>query len=58
MADNQVYLVNDPWKSRYPKNIQCQANAANFKRFSPLLFQLSIDPRWFIQPEQNGSTQH
>lgn len=58
VAGNQVYLVNDPWKSQYPKNIQCQANASNFKRFSPLLFQLSIDPRWFIQPEQNGSTQH
>tara|TARA_R110002126_G_scaffold15664_8_gene63927 strand:- start:503 stop:1642 length:1140 start_codon:yes stop_codon:yes gene_type:complete len=50
VAANQIYLVNDPWQSQYPKNIQCPANAARFKQFSPLLFQLSIDPRWFITP--------
>ncbi|WP_214000985.1 hypothetical protein [Arsukibacterium sp.] len=49
VAANQLYLVNDPWQSQYPKNIQCAANASHFKQFSPLLFQLNIDPRWFIQ---------
>lgn len=47
---NQLYLVNDPWKSQYPKNIQCPDNAIHFKQFSPLLFKLNTDPRWFIQP--------
>ena len=50
VAGNQLYLINDPWQSQYPKNIQCQANAVNFNQFSPLLFQLNTDPRWFIQP--------
>ena len=50
VAGNKVYLVNDPWKSNYPKNIQCQTNAAKFEQFSPLLFKLNTDPRWFIQP--------
>ncbi|WP_372625353.1 hypothetical protein [Arsukibacterium sp.] len=50
VAGDQVYLVNDPWKSKYPDNIQCQANSQNYKQFSPLLFQLNTDPRWFIQP--------
>jgi hypothetical protein len=50
VADNKLYLVNDPWKSQYRNNIQCPANAINFEQFSPLLFQLNLDPRWFIQP--------
>ncbi|MBV2128474.1 hypothetical protein KQY15_05140 [Rheinheimera sp. SM2107] len=56
VAGSLVYLVNDPWQSQYPKNIQCPTNAAKFKQFSPLLFQLNIDPRWFIQPTQNNTT--
>lgn len=50
VVGRQVFLVNDPWKSQYLKNINCPASAARFKQFSPLLFQLNIDPRWFIQP--------
>ncbi|SNY44224.1 hypothetical protein SAMN06297280_0707 [Arsukibacterium tuosuense] len=57
VAANQLYLVNDPWQSQYPKNIQCPANAVKFKQFSPLLFQLNTDPRWFIQPSANASKQ-
>ena len=49
VSDKLVYLVNDPWKSQYLKNIQCPANAEHFKLFSPLLFQLDISPQWFIQ---------
>ncbi|MBZ9610629.1 hypothetical protein [Rheinheimera maricola] len=43
-----VFLVNDAWKKRYPDNIQCTANAANFNKFATLLFSLPVDPRWFI----------
>ena len=46
-----VYLVNDAWKKHYPDNIRCQANAANFQQFSPLLFSLPVNPLWFITTE-------
>jgi hypothetical protein len=47
---NKVFIVNDPWKRHYADNIQCADNAANFTRFSPLLFTLQVNPLWFIQP--------
>ncbi|MDX3773870.1 hypothetical protein QE250_07080 [Chromatiaceae bacterium AAb-1] len=47
-----VYMVNDPWKQHYPDNIQCPANAANFKKFAPLLFKVLVDPRWFIDKDK------
>lgn len=42
-----VYLINDPWKQHYTDNIQCGTQADKFKRMSPLLFKMSVDPRWF-----------
>ncbi|WP_333607191.1 hypothetical protein [Arsukibacterium sp.] len=50
VVGQQIILVNDPWQSQYAKNIQCPANAAHFQQFSPLMFKLNIDPRWFSQP--------
>ncbi|KKO45245.1 hypothetical protein WG68_10965 [Arsukibacterium ikkense] len=58
VAGNRLYLINDPWQSQYAKNIQCPANAANFNQFSPLLFQLHIDPRWFMPSDPTASKQH
>lgn len=43
----KVYLVNDPWKQHYPDNIQCDVNAAHFNNMAPLLFEMTVDPRWF-----------
>lgn len=45
--NGQLYLMNDPWKQHYADNIQCAANADNFRRNSPLLFKMNVDPRWF-----------
>lgn len=45
---DSLYLVNDAWKKHYPDNIQCAANAANFHKFAPLLFRVTVDPIWFI----------
>ncbi len=47
VVGDQVALVNDPWQRHYPENIQCPDNAAAFQQFSPLIFKLAIDPRWF-----------
>ncbi len=53
----QLYLVNDPWKQHYKDNIQCDANAENFKRNSPLMFTMNVDPRWFdlARPKKQAS---
>ena len=42
-----LWLVNDPWKVNYMKNVQCEANRANYKAMAGLLFKLDIDPAWF-----------
>lgn len=44
---DQIYLVNDPWKQRYPDNIQCEVNAAHFLKMASMLFKMPVDPRWF-----------
>lgn len=42
-----VYLINDPWKQHYADNIQCGTHTDKFKRMSPLLFKMPVDPRWY-----------
>lgn len=44
---NTLYLVNDPWKENYLKNIQCDSNKARYEAMAPLLFSLPLDPAWF-----------
>ena len=47
-VDNQtLWLVNDPWKRNYMKNVQCPANRNNYRAMAPLLFKMDIDPQWF-----------
>ncbi|MFC3121229.1 hypothetical protein ACFOHL_06320 [Agaribacter flavus] len=47
IADGTIYLVNDPWKENYHKNLVCPQDKTAYDRFSPLLFQLAIDDAWF-----------
>ena len=42
-----VWMINDPWKEAYPKNILCLQNKTNYENYSPLLFSLAIQPSWF-----------
>lgn len=42
-----LWLVNDPWKVNYHKNIQCEANRSSYDRMAPLLFNIPIDSAWF-----------
>jgi hypothetical protein len=42
-----VWMINDPWKEAYPKNILCLQNKANYENYSPLLFSLAIQAAWF-----------
>ena len=47
VLDDTLYLVNDPWKENYLKNIQCDSNKARYEAMAPLLFSLPLDPAWF-----------
>lgn len=40
IVDDQIWLVNDPWKPQYPKNIQCKNNTSRYQQYVPLLVNL------------------
>jgi hypothetical protein len=42
-----LWLINDPWKLVYTKNIQCELNQKKFKSMAPLIFSLAIQDKWF-----------
>ena len=45
--DDGIWLINDPWKRNYKKNIQCDNNANKYKYMAPLLFKLPYQSHWF-----------
>ena len=47
VIDQTLWMINDPWKEVYPKNIVCLQNKSNYENYSPLLFSLAIRPSWF-----------
>jgi hypothetical protein len=47
---DSLWMVNDPWKVNYPKNISCEANRQHYQNMSPLLFELPLNPIWFQRP--------
>ncbi len=42
----RIWLVNDPWKINYLKNVQCPTNEEAYQRMSPLLTWIEVDPDW------------
>lgn len=42
-----LYLVNDPWKVNYLKNVQCPATQARYAAMAPLLFATPLRSDWF-----------
>lgn len=46
---SKLYLINDPWKVNYKKNIQCESNRNAYERYAPLLFGVNLQRDWFIQ---------
>ncbi|WP_296051433.1 hypothetical protein [uncultured Alteromonas sp.] len=42
-----LWMINDPWKVNYMKNLQCPANKARYEGMAPLLFSMPIDASWF-----------
>ncbi len=46
---NTLWLINDPWKKNYLKNVQCGANQARYEAMAPLLFSTPLDEAWFTE---------
>lgn len=42
-----LYMVNDPWKRNYLKNVQCAANKSRYEAMAPLLFSMPMKADWF-----------
>jgi len=47
VANNNIWLINDPWKAHYMENVKCESNRDKYKNLSPLLFSLPISKQWF-----------
>ena len=47
VANNNIWLINDPWKAHYMDNVKCVENHNKYQQFSPLLFTLPISKQWF-----------
>lgn len=43
IAGDVLWLVNDPWKQNYHKNIQCEANRARYEKMAPLLSKIPVN---------------
>ena len=46
IAGDTIWLINDPWKQNYLKNVQCPSNQARYSAMAPLLFSLPIQREW------------
>jgi hypothetical protein len=47
VIDNTLWLINDPWKAVYLKNVKCEQNRDHYEMFAPLLFSVPIQASWF-----------
>ena len=56
VAHQSIWLVNDPWKRNYLKNVQCASNQPRYEAMAPLIYELPIQPEW-LQPYTNRSSQ-
>lgn len=47
IIDSTLWLINDPWKKNYLKNITCEQQSAYYEASAPLLFSLPLNAQWF-----------
>lgn len=47
IIDTTLWLINDPWKKNYLKNITCEQQSAYYEASAPLLFSLPLNEQWF-----------
>ena len=47
VMEGTLWLINDPWKVNYMKNVQCQSNQSRYEAMAPLLFSTPLKAAWF-----------
>ncbi|GGF58937.1 hypothetical protein [Alteromonas lipolytica] len=47
VIDSTLWMINDPWKVNYMKNLQCEASKARYEAMAPLLFSTPLQADWF-----------
>ncbi len=44
---DKLWMINDPWKKNYMKNLKCDSLKAHYQANAPLLFSIPLNPEWF-----------
>jgi hypothetical protein len=47
VVEDTLWLINDPWKVNYLKNIKCEAETPRYESMAPLLFSVPLNDAWF-----------
>jgi len=47
VVEDTLWLINDPWKVNYLKNIKCEAETPRYEAMAPLLFSVPLNDAWF-----------
>lgn len=47
VVEDTLWLINDPWKVNYLKNIKCEAETPGYEAMAPLLFSVPLNDAWF-----------
>ncbi|MBQ4831060.1 hypothetical protein J8L84_17425 [Alteromonas sp. MMG017] len=47
VVEDTLWLINDPWKVNYLKNIKCDAETPRYEAMAPLLFSVPLNDAWF-----------
>ena len=50
IMQDKLWLINDPWKVNYMKNLQCQSNQTRYEAMAPLLFSVPLKALGFDKP--------
>ena len=48
----QLWLINDPWRRNYLKNVACESNRERYEAMAPLIFALPLRSDWLEQYTQ------
>lgn len=46
IVGDTIWMINDPWRKNYLRNVKCETNRAKYEVMAPLLFSLKVDPIW------------
>ena len=52
VIDQTLWLINDPWKKNYLKNVQCEALRPQYNAMAPLIFSVPLQAEWFEVNEE------